>query len=56
MVPFSHGPWTMLGFATSVQYAAVVNNHRKWLLIYAIFSSEVQFGQRLALVGIAVKQ
>jgi len=26
------------------------------LLIYAIFSSEVQFGQRLALIGIEVAQ
>jgi len=26
------------------------------LLIYAVFSAEVQFGQRLALIGIAVKQ
>lgn len=56
MVLFSHGPRSMLGFATSVQYAAVVNHRRKWLLIYAIFSSEVQFGQRLALIGMGVKQ
>ena len=29
---------------------------RECLLIYAVFSAEVQFGQRMALIGIAVKQ